>query len=505
MASWTAPVENAILTLERPAVSARDAVATVTLLSAVALLIHGYHPYADDAAIYVAGIKKMVHPGMYGSDSVFITTHTKLSVFAHLFAGVVRYLHLPLEPLLFAAYMASLFVFLLACYTLSTRLFQSSLGRWGATLAACTCMTMPVAGTALSLMDPYLTARSFSTPFSVFALVAVIDRSWKRTVLWLALTAAMHPLMAIYAGAFLLTFHWIDTGRLRTLAGACLAAFVASGAIFVLTLHASYPDGYREAALSRSYFFLSQWQWFEISGLVLPLVLMGFALRRASKPIRDLCLACIVVGGVTVAICTCFVHTNGSLLLARVQLLRNYQMIYLAGLLMLGGYLAYVAGERNRWSMAVLFTGLAVLMFAVQMRTYPASRHVEWPGAHPQNRWKQAFLWIRTNTPKDAFFAIDPDYTASSDEDTQGFRAIAERGVLADHLKDGGVAAIFPALAPQWKAQRELESGIDHWTDAERIARLRPAGVTWVLLAANTPTGLHCPYRNSRAQVCELK
>jgi hypothetical protein len=144
------------------------------------------------------------------------------------------------------------------------------------------------------------------------------------------------------------------------------------------------------------------------------------------------------------------------------------------------------------------------MMVLVQKQAYVDSAHVEWPFAAPQNPWQQAFLWIRSNTPQNAVFALDSNYTKVGAEDTQGFRATTARSALVDELKDGGVVAIFPALAPRWKAQRDLELGLDNISDEERISRLEPAGVTWILLSAGATTHFDCPYRNSAVAVCRL-
>ena len=36
--------------------------ATIALLTPAVLLIHGYHPLADDGAVYVTGIKRLANP-----------------------------------------------------------------------------------------------------------------------------------------------------------------------------------------------------------------------------------------------------------------------------------------------------------------------------------------------------------------------------------------------------------------------------------------------------------
>ena len=69
--------------------------------------------------------------------------------------------------------------------------------------------SLPIAGTSLLLMDPYVTARSLSTPLSLLAVAFALDVPFSpRPFLWsalcLILAAAFHPLMAAYAFAFIL-------------------------------------------------------------------------------------------------------------------------------------------------------------------------------------------------------------------------------------------------------------------------------------------------------------
>lgn len=510
MSSTVLEVNSSTLVLEerishRSFTLAISDVLALMLLTPAALLIHGYHPFADDAGIYVAGIRKMLDTSLFSVDASFVTAHTQLSVFSHLFAETIRLFHIPLEISLFGAYLLSIFIFLLGCLLLSRRIFRNAHLQWGSTLLACSLFTLPVAATALWVMDPYVTARSFSTPLSLFAITACIDGEWKRTALWLAATALLHPLMAAYLAAFLVAYVLISECHPRWLAAACVFAFAGSAVIYLITRHATLPDGYREAILTRTYFFLSFWRWYEVFGLFIPLLLMLVAAWHTHNTVvRNLCLSCVATGTIASAVAVCFVHTSGSFFLARIQPLRAFQLIYVVGVLLLGGFLAQHLRGRRVAPGIVLLLSVSGLMMLAQEQDYTASAHVEWPFVAPRNPWQQAFIWIRENTPVDAVFALDSNYTKIASEDTQGFRATAVRSALVDDLKDGGVAAIFPRLAPRWKSQRALETGLDQISDDERIAWLKPAGVTWILLSSRAGTHLTCPYHNAVVMVCRL-
>ncbi len=483
----------------------RPAVA-IALLTPAVLLVHGYHPLADDGAVYVTGIKKLADPGLYQSDAVFALSPTHLSIFAHVLASLLRWGHLPLPVLLLICHVASIFLFLLGSWKVAAKIFPQQNARWGAVLLAACCFTLPVAGTSLFVMDPYVTARSFSTPFMLFALAAVLEDEWATCGVWLALVALLHPLMVCYATFAVLTLGLTKRRMWRSLGLLAVLGSLMCAVIFAVTRHADPSVAYNRAALSRSYFFLSSWQWYEYPGLLMPLILLGIAgaNKRVAWPARSLAIAATILGGCALLVSLCFVHRSGSLLLARLQVLRTFHFVYIAGVLLGGGMLATLAQRRIR-VIAALYLALILIMFAAQKLTYPASRHVEWPGLTPRNPWRQAFLWIRANTPQDSIFALDNDYIEWPGEDAQGFRATAERSAVADYFKDGGIASNFrQAAVPWWQGSQATEQ-LNSATDDQRWTRLWPLGVTWIVLPAQANTRFPCPFTNASVHVCRLR
>ena len=193
-------------------------------------------------------------------------------------------------------------------------------------------------------------------------------------------------------------------------------------------------------------------------------------------------------------------------LIARLQPLRAFQIVYLVLALTLGATL----GERLlrhipwRWATTILFLG--GISFATARTAFPNSNHLELPGLAPRNPWAQAFLWARDHTPKDALFALEADYINAPGEDAQCFRAIAQRSALPDYSKDGGEASIAPELTAEWvrgqAAQRALSA--PSTSDEQRVAALRPLGVTWLVLQAGATTRFDCPFANSAVKLCRL-
>jgi hypothetical protein len=293
-------------------------------------------------------------------------------------------------------------------------------------------------------------------------------------------------------------------------------ALALAAILFFCNLHQPVSPAYREAILSRSYIFPSMWQRFEYFGVGVPLILFAMAMMRrlGSSLIRHLCFAACVLGITGTLIAFLFVRPSGPFLLARLQPLRCFQILYTLGVLLLGGLIGKLIfqtvqgqparGVRVRIMAAALFAVILASLYAAQRGAYSNSAHVELPGHAPRNPWKQAFVWIRSNTPRDAVFAANPHLVFMDGEDAQGFRATSQRSLLADD-KDEGVVVVFPRLAEKWASQRNPQAGIDSMSDAQRLARYRPLGATWIMLPEEAATALPCPYHNVAVQVCRLE
>jgi hypothetical protein len=128
------------------------------LLTAGALLVHGYHPFAEDAEIYLPGVEKILNPQLFPVGREFFASHASLTIFPNLVAFSLRVTHLPMGSGLFLWHVASIFLLLLACWELSGLLFSNdrppnARARWGGVCLVAVLLTIPVAGTALYIMD----------------------------------------------------------------------------------------------------------------------------------------------------------------------------------------------------------------------------------------------------------------------------------------------------------------------------------------------------------------
>ena len=483
-------------------------VALLLLITLAAVMIHGYHPAAEDGAIYLPGIKKGLNPSLYPFGAQFFMSHADMTLFDELVAGSIRITHLPFDAAIFLWHFASIFVFLLACWRLSRLCFDDSRAHWGSVLLIASLLALPVTGTALFIMDQYLTTRSLSTPGIMFMLVSAMEKRYVRAAMWAVFTALMHPLMVVFGVAYL--FFAFVTARRATVT-APLRQQAAAGYTALLLMPAwqflkPASETYRQALNTRSYFFILRWQWYEWLGIFAPMILLWVVARYArSRQLRKLEVLC----GASVAFALFFFVVALIITipprfasLALLQPLRSLHLVYIILFVVAGGLLGQSVLKNHGLRWLVLFLPLCGAMFYVSRQLFPADAQVEWPGAKPVNPWLQAFTWARQNTPIDAVFALDPDHMSLRGEDHQGFRAVAERSMLADAVKDSGVVTMFPALAEEWKAQVTAESGWKTFQVAD-FERLRSQyGVTWVVLQQPGVSGLNCPYQNSSVQVC---
>jgi hypothetical protein len=483
-------------------------------LAVLALLVHGYHPYAEDAGIYVAGIKLRLNPHLYPASAAFVRPYLRLSVFSNWNAWLVRALHLPLDVVLFVTYVATTWLLLYSCLLLARRCFARTEAQWGAVVLVTLCLTVPVAGSSLFLTDPYVTSRSISTPLTLLAVCACLDRRLWRTVGCLAVVGLFHPLMGIYAAGFVLLLAAVQRRSWAALGALAAGALLLGEAVQASQRHVVESAAHHIAVLTRYYYFLSVWHWYEWVGLVAPLALLAvYGWWREKDDDRSLprradttlALGSIAIGVIAIALCLLFARPEShSHLMATLQPIRSFLFVYYCMFLLLGGLLGEHGLQRVAWRWTLLACALGGLMYSVEHATYPALAQVELPWVESRNPWAEAFLWVRHNTPTDAVVALDADYIQADGENAQGFRAIAERSSLADFSKDGGSASIFPALAEKWMVEHTADTGLSQMSDAERARRLAPFHVSWVILQQPAATRLECPYENERVKVCRL-
>jgi hypothetical protein len=472
-----------------------------------ALLIHGYHFGVEDGEIYIPAAKKLLHPRLYPFAPEFFLDHEHLSIFGWVVAGSSKLTHLPIDWAIFLWYVVCLFGMVCACWLIACACFKSSRARWSATLVVTSVLTMPATNTALLLMDPYLTARSFSTPMTLIALGALLQRRYALAAVAAVVTGLFHPQMVAYLLVLAVVIRVTEQSRVRAKEP---APAIAAGAVGILpTGFTAQPatGAYREALYTRDYYFLYNWEWYHWLGMLAPLAILAWFwkgnLRGTTRAFSLLSFVMIPFGIISILaamfVCSSPMFEN----FVRLQPLRTFHLITIVFVVLLGGVFGEYAGRKRPWAIAALAGSLAVGMFFVGRATYPDSPQVELPSATSPNAWVNTLLWIRHYTPQDAVFAVDSHYMRGHGVDAHGFRAVSERSALADAVKDSGAASLFPSLAPEWKQMSEATTGLNHFSraDFEQLKHEYPQ-VGWTVIHGEAPAGLECPRRQQGYAVC---
>ena len=480
--------------------------AFLALLMCAALFVHGYHPYAEDAEIYVPSIAKILNPSLFPFGQEFFEANGHLTIFPRLMAEFVRISHASLDWVLFCVYIGSIFLLLLACFRLASKCFSTAAGRWGAvTMVACL-LTLPVAGTSLYIFDQYLNPRCISAFAVLFAIDAIIERRYWRAVCWLIVTAAIHPFMTVFAVAFIAL--WLIRNR------ESLGIPVLSTASVAVTLgfHLKPPSAiYWRCLENHRYYFLLRWTWYEWLGILGPLAILWccgkFAERRGNSVLARLSQTLFLFEAICFAVGLIVTIPHPLEILAPYQPMRILQLVYLLMFMIIGGLVGEYVLKKRPLLWIMLFVPIATGLCVAQLELFPQTRHVEWPGAKPINPWLQAFAWIHENTPTDAVFALDPNYMVLPEENYQGFRAAAKRSSLADAKKDWSAAVLYPwlPLADEVFAQTQAVSTWKRF-GPDDFERLREKyDVTWVVVQQPAGDGLDCPFQNNAVRVCRIE
>ena len=479
--------------------------AGVLLFTLLGFLVMGYHPGLEDDGVYLTAVKARLNPALYPHDAPFFQLQMQASAFDDFMACFVRWTWIPLAWAELLWQLAALFLILWASKKILNLLFREGSARWAGVAMVAAMFTLPVAGSALYLADQHLHPRNLATAMILLAVWRILDGKRLQAVPFLLAAFFLHPLMTVFGLSFC-TFLTLAT--LEPLPLPLRALSTTSLAILPLrwVFEPAHSTWYK-AAETRSYFYLSNWTWYEWLGALAPLALFALLWRFANRRGETLlarCAAAVFFYGLFQQILAMLLLSPwASARLMPLQPMRYLQIEYFLLMMLGGAMLGRFLLKKGAWSWALFLLPINALMFTWQRVELSAVPHIELPGRQPSNPWLQAFAWIRSNTPVDAYFALDPYYLEAPGEDFHSFRALAERSQLADAVKDTAVVTQVPELGPAWSSQVAAQEGWRNFKLAD-FERLRSTfGVDWVLVAYPQPSGLGCPWHNDQLAVCQ--
>lgn len=476
--------------------------------------VMGYHPGAEDDGVYLAAVKADLNPALYPHDAAFFQLQMRTSVFDTWMARFVQGTGMSVAAAELLWQALSILLIVWACWSIVRHLFEEAAAQWAGVALLTAMLTIPVAGTALYIMDQYLHPRNPATALILFAVARILQGKRWQAVPLLVFAFILHPLMTVFGISFccvlVLTLSEPFQAQLRTLrarmfrtAGAPVAALIPFTWIF------SPPSRtWLEALRSRHWFNIYQWEWYEWLGALAPLVLFWLVARIAAKRgetnLARFSTAVLVYGVFQQAAAMIMLAPPSLICLSTLEPMRYLQLVYVFLTLIGGAYIGrYVLKTRAwRWALFLLLTNGG--MFVAQRQLFASTPHIELPSMVSANPWQQAFAWIRQNTPQNAYFALDPHYLALPGNDCHGFRALAERSQLADAIKDTSVITKVPELGPVWERQVEAQKGWPNF-QIQDFKRLKAEfGVDWVLVSYPQPAGLLCPWHNESLAACRI-
>jgi len=361
-------------------------------LTFAAFVIHGYHPWSEDAETYLPGIEKVLHPQLFPVGAEYFQLHAHMTFFPQLIAWSVRLTHLPLSVILLFWQFASFFLFLTACWQLMRKLFPDSHACWAGVVLITALFTLPVAGTALYLMDPFLNPRNIIAFAQVYAVLRVIERKYIQAALFLAFSISIHPFMSAFACSFcLLLFvfdrwpaRWSTQSRSRVedaiqVAGLVSPVVPASGNPFAKLL--SKPtEAYDQVAASHRYQFLARWTWYEILGAIAPVFLLywfsALAHSRGWRSLQILCRALALYGAIYFLAGLIISVPRRLEVLSLLQPMRSLYLLYVLMMLVGGGLIGEYLLRNHAWRWIALFLPLSCGMAYAQRALYPQSQHI---------------------------------------------------------------------------------------------------------------------------------
>jgi hypothetical protein len=475
------------------------------------LAVMGYHPGIEDDGVYLAAVKCDLNPALYPHDADFFRLQLQATFFDNWVAAFIRWTGVPLAATEFLFQLATIALIVFACWRIARCLFSEAKAQWAGVALVSAMFTLPVAGTALYLVDQHLHPRNVATAFILLAVWRILDgRKWQAVPL-LLLSFLLHPIMAVMGISFCIFLTlvlleplpaWLRCWR-GAGPGSLAAAFVPLGWVFEPPTSA-----WREALITRTSFFLCRWTWYEWLGALAPLFLFWLLWRIAQKRRKTLlarfALAVFLYGVFQLAVAIVILGIPELIRLTPLQPMRFLHLIYVFMALLGGCLLGKYLLKASIWRWAVFLVAINAGMFIAQRLQFSGSEHLELPGRSSANPWLQTFTWVRQNTPTDAYFALDPNYLAAPGEDYHGFRALAERSQLADAIKDTAVVTQVPELGEVWMRQVRAQKG---WTrfqlaDFERLKT--EFGANWVVVSYPQPAGLGCQWHNAELSVCRI-
>ena len=185
------------------------------IFAALGFLVMGYHPGLEDDGVYLTAVKADLDPALFPYNSNFFRLQIQATVFDQWMAHFVRWTRIPLAWAELIFQWAALFLILWAVKKIANRLFEEETARWGGVAMVAAMFTLPVAGTALYMVDQHLHPRTLATTMILLAVWRILDeKPWQAAPL-LLVAFLLHALMGAMGISFCIFLIVVLMGRVH--------------------------------------------------------------------------------------------------------------------------------------------------------------------------------------------------------------------------------------------------------------------------------------------------
>lgn len=517
---------------------------TVTVLSLLAFILHGYYFGVSDQEIFIPYILKSTDNQLFPGDLLFNQSSANASFFYSLIALLSKYLNL--QTIFLMGYLMFQIIFFFSIYKLAYVLTK----RRDLAIAALLPFLVPkfIGGTANYTYDTFFGYRSIGLVFLIFYLVYLFEKKYNKAAAIAAIGVWFHPL-SIIPNIFLLPIlvimenksHYRFIALLKSLffffmlvSPLILFSKVSGLSNFRNMFDADWLSIIKERD---DYLFISTWSITGWAALGLYMVPIAMFLRKLEKPTQKT-LRLIIITSFTVFLINAFaleilkipafaqfqlVRSITSLAyigliltvflisskypwqfifgtLAFVTLAANAFLLFMISIFVYAGSLilfrkssAFSSGVSKAYILATLVLTLLVYALINNLNIPKMRNRIQYPKANSD--WIDVQKWAKANTKQDDLFLVPPDQT--------GFRIFSQRPIVGD-IKDGATVMYSPTYAINWYQTILDLTNYEKLSDNDFIELRRKYYFSYILTASEKNLRFELKYKNKRFNVYKI-
>ena len=354
----------------------------VLLFTFTGITVMGYHPGIEDDGIYLAAVKFHLNPALYSHDSKFFRMQLQATQFDGFMAALCNSTHLPLAWAELIVQFLSLFLILYSAKVILRFLFDDLRAIWSGVALLAAMFTLPVAGTALFIVDQHLHPRVIATAFALFAVSRILKKQSWLALPFLVLGFLMHPIMGAFGFSFCF-FVYISQLNWKPNWFKLQSSTLAIA--FPLAWLFEPPTAlWRKAVDTRNFLNLYHWEWYEWLGAIAPIFLFWLLWRvtrkQGDEKLSRFAFAVFAFSAFQQLIAFIMLTPPQFIRLLPLQPMRYLQLVYVFLVLIGGALLGKYLLRSYFWLWCAFLIAINGGMFYAQHELYPDTAHFELPG-----------------------------------------------------------------------------------------------------------------------------